>query len=281
MCWTRSLCCRCPASFPWPQSLAFGRSPRRRRPRAQLNIPCNPWPGYQPLNHVPPPHIRDPHPPPAWATPRHVHFHQSPPPVYVANPPTPVVPMVPFIPAFPSPPQQWVVPQHQCVSPDLCSPRGVFPHLDWDITRFPSSAERCTSPHSKTKATLDGAATFPPTNLITLSFADNPVLGHWERQWGPIFARGQGLHPVTVENVLDAVYQYFNQPLSPADFATTSTHAWGLISDSYRRRLPRSPNLRAVDERRGALRLDVLNGATKFSGLQCIGRDYFQLNLTT
>ncbi|KAJ6583294.1 hypothetical protein B0H10DRAFT_2097290 [Mycena sp. CBHHK59/15] len=221
MCWTRSLCCRCPASFPCHSHCIWAKS-RRRRPRAQLNIPCNPWPDtYRLIISTSPP---------AWATPRHVHFHQSPPPVYVANPPTPVVPMVPFIPGSPH------LRNNGRAATPMCQPRSMQPQ--------------------STKAALDGAATFPPTNLITLSFADNPVLGHWERQWGP-----------SSRNVLDAVYQYFNQPLSPADFATTSTHAWG--------------SSRTRTARRGALRLDVLNGATKFSGLQCIGRDYFQLNLTT
>lgn len=182
------------------------------------------------------------------------------------------------------PPPCMVTPSPQAgsqhINPDLCSPRGNFPYIDWDLTQFPSTARRCISQHSHETPAFDGPAIFPPTQLITISYADAPALMHWEKQWGPIFARGQGLHPATVENVLDAIHHYFNQPLTHADHASMTGHTWGITCDAYYRRLPRSPNLGAYDAHRGALRVDVLNGATKFSGLQCVGHNYLRLTLS-
>ncbi|KAJ7240770.1 hypothetical protein C8J57DRAFT_1193008 [Mycena rebaudengoi] len=272
MCWPRTFCCRCPTTFPWPPSLSFGRSPKRRR-----LIPPHvafPW------SPIPPP---VPFPATPWATAHQIPFDPPPPPPLFEDTPPPwaqVVPVTPTPAPPPPPPQPWNVQQSQ-LNPDLCSPRGSHPYIDWDITQFPSSAQRCISPHSKIAAPLDGSATYPPTGLITITFADNPILAHWEQQWGPIYARSQGLHSLTVENVLDAIYQYFNQPLGPNDRATVSQHSWGLISDAFRYRLPKSPNLPAYDIGRGVLRVDVLTAVTKFSGLHCIGRDHYRLTLTT
>ncbi|KAJ7183724.1 hypothetical protein C8R46DRAFT_1308669, partial [Mycena filopes] len=167
------------------------------------------------------------------------------------------------------------------LNPEFCSPRGAFPFLDWDFTRFPSTATRRTSPHSQqTPLSLDSPAVYPPARMLTISYADTPVLQHWEARWGPIFSREQGDYPVTVENVLEAIYQYFNQPLSHADRAALSGPAWRCVSDAYYQRLGCSPHLQAYDVSRGALRLDVLGGATKFSGLELVGRDYLRLMLT-
>ncbi|KAJ6522271.1 hypothetical protein B0H19DRAFT_1386703 [Mycena capillaripes] len=280
MCWPRSFCCRCPgpSPLPWPPSLTFGRSPRRPQPI----FPWGLWPWTPFINSppLPPP----PPPPPAPVIPRRrrVRFNNDGPPALVQAPPMidPHMTGPPMI----CPPPFMMTPSPQAsaqqLNPDLCSLRGTFPYLDWDVTQFPSSALRCISEHSRDVPAFDSPAIFPPTQLITLSYADTPVLLRWENQWGPIFARGQGLHPVTLENVLDAIYQYFNQPLSPADRAMISEPAWCLISDAYYRRLPRSPNLRAYDVHRGALRVDVLNGVTKFSGLQCVGRNFLRLMLS-
>ncbi|KAJ7654331.1 hypothetical protein B0H17DRAFT_386349 [Mycena rosella] len=269
MCWPRSFCCRCPgsSSFPWPASLTFGRTPRRL-PLPQPTL-LSPWP-CNPLPMTPPP--------PQFIPQTRWDSFDEPPP-FIGMTPAPCAPMTPFLPPILPSPQAWPQPQIN-LSPELCSPRGTHPYLEWDITQFPSSAQLCTTPYSRKPAPLDGGATFPPTHLLTLSFADNPVTQVWEQQWGPIFARGQGAHALTVEDVLDAVYRYFNTPLTPEDRELVSPHAWGLICDAYYARLPRSPNMRAYDARRGALRLDVLTGTRKFSGLQCVGRDHFRLTLT-
>ncbi|KAJ7452884.1 hypothetical protein FB451DRAFT_1145158 [Mycena latifolia] len=281
MCWPRSLCCRCPkrSSFPWPPCLSFGRTPRRPA-IPQLASPWNPWPSLPPvpMTFTPGPAFTPPAPPQPLDGPRspwpQVRFTEPPPPIEL--PPAPEWALAPFIPQMPPCPQPA---QPVNLSPALCSPRGAYPYLDWDLAQFPSAAQLRTTPHSQKPAPLDAPATFPSTCLLTLSFADSPVLAHWEHHWGPIFARGQGAHALTVEDVLDAVHAYFNTPLTPEDHALVTPHAWGLISDAYRARLPHSPNMRAYDAHRGALRLDVLNGATKFGGLHCAGRDHFHLML--
>jgi hypothetical protein len=172
------------------------------------------------------------------------------------------------------------------IHPELCAPRGVHPFLDWDLIQFPSTAQLRSAAHaSPAAAALDSPALHPPAALLTLSYADTPLLAAYEARWGPIVARAQGAHALTVGDVLDAIHAYFAVPLSPADRAELSAHAWGVVSDAYRRRVGggaggRSPNLRAYDERRGAVRADVLNGATKFAGVLPRGRGYVQLMLS-
>ncbi|KAJ7718647.1 hypothetical protein B0H16DRAFT_1387705 [Mycena metata] len=284
MCWPRSLCCYCPrpSSFPWPPSLTFGRFPRRPPP-APVAFPSW-WAPPQPTPPSAP--VIPPSSPPRGRRRRRVRFKdRNAPPPLVDGPPVNTTPfLTPTSIAFPPwSPALVCSPAWSHLSPELCSPRGAYPYLDWDITCFPSTAKRCTTPSAhQTLDSLDGPATFPSTRLLTISYADtdNPILMHWESHWGPIFARGQGAHAVTVENVLDAIYTYFNQPLSHADRAALSGPAWDMVSEAYYRRLPQSPNLGAYDVSRGALRLDVLNSATKFCGLQLVGRDYLRLMLS-
>ncbi|KAJ7108944.1 hypothetical protein C8R43DRAFT_1079952 [Mycena crocata] len=307
MCWPRSFCCRCPgpSSLPWPPSLAFGRIPRRlsAAPQAPQIGPTLSWPQWTPIN---PPTLSWP----PWSftaqTPTLPQMSFTPPrsprkklqqskrkPVrrkqvgFVLPPKSIQSPQPPCAPMFMQSPQAWPPPAY--LSPELCSPRGAYPYLDWDITHFPSAAKRRTSKYSHTPAVLDGSATFPPTRLLTISFgADNPILMGWQDQWGPIVARAQGAAPgVTVEDVLDAIYKYFNTPLTSADSALMTPMFWNVISDTYYARLKRSPNMKAYDMRRGPLRVDVSGGATtfsvptKFSGLQQVGRDWLQLALST
>ncbi|KAJ7894175.1 hypothetical protein B0H14DRAFT_801459 [Mycena olivaceomarginata] len=296
MCWPRAFCCRCPrpSSFPWPPSLTFGRTPRRPQlPQASFS-PWSPSPA---------------HPPPQNLVPWHPNISTGPPPrdTFPVIGPPPRQRRVQFVdddlpplaPALPLPQaQSWLaahaapilLPSPQAwptmIHPELCAPRGVHPFLDWDLIQFPSTAQLRSAAHaSPAAAALDSPALHPPAALLTLSYADTPLLAAYEARWGPIVARAQGAHALTVGDVLDAIHAYFAVPLSPADRAELSAHAWGVVSDAYRRRVGggaggRSPNLRAYDERRGAVRADVLNGATKFAGVLPRGRGYVQLMLS-
>ncbi|KAF7368560.1 hypothetical protein MVEN_00179300 [Mycena venus] len=301
MCWPRSFCCRCPApsSFAWSPSMTFGRTPRRPA-LAQTSFPWRGWLFAAQNYSTPPPPVNNTPPPnPVIPRRRRVQFGRDNPPPFIPPslpvipplgpwPPPPIaahpLPLI-FAPSPPPPTPFWPQ-QQQMINPELRSPRGTFPYLDWDLTQFASSARLRTSgsprSHPHDPPAFDSPAIFPHTQLIAISYADTPVLLQWETRWGPIFARGQGTHPVTIENVLDAIYQYFSTPLGPADRAAMSAHAWGLVSDAYYRRLDagRSPNLRAYDVARGACRVDILGGATKFGGLQCVGQNYLRLVLS-
>ncbi|KAF8188906.1 hypothetical protein K438DRAFT_1833495 [Mycena galopus ATCC 62051] len=286
MCWPRNFCCRCSRSSSWvvrPPYLTFGRTPRRPEVPQALFPAFPSW--TPPTNFLPP----LPAPPPFIPTRRpgrRVRFVDDDPPPLV---PAPCVP-APFMLPSPAPcmstpcmmmaqsPPCW----HQQLHPELCSPRGCPPFLTWDITQFASSArlqESAFSPAVNLPA-FTSPAIHPSAQLLTISYADTPVLLQWERLWGPIFARAQGMaRCVTLEDVLDAIHAYFAQPLTPADRACMGAHTWGVVSDAYYRRLPKSPNLRAYDVSRGPLRVDVLNGATKFGGMVGAGHAHLRLML--
>ncbi|KAJ6450429.1 hypothetical protein C8R47DRAFT_1171059 [Mycena vitilis] len=273
MCWPRSFCCRCPgpSSFAWPPSLTFGRSPRRPDP-PQPAFRWGPWP-WAPVNS--PPSVAPPQPPviPPRRKKRPLLFRSSPPPPLVQCPPPLLALPAPYpIPFGPQsgPPQ---------LNPDLCSAYGPVPVLQWDLTRFPSTARRRVSPHSPD---LTALALFPPAPIITISYASTPILQHWENRWGPIFARAQGASPgVTVGDVFDAIFVYFNTPLTNTDRTAMSLAAWGVVCDAFRRRVDArdGPHTRAYNEQRGPLRVDVLDRATGFAGLECVGHGYLRMTL--
>ncbi|KAK7042051.1 hypothetical protein R3P38DRAFT_2888274 [Favolaschia claudopus] len=169
-----------------------------------------------------------------------------------------------------------------CLNPELFHARP--PPLCWDISQFPSTARHLTfTGHpkpAKVEPRFEEPATYPPTHLLIISFPPTSPLLPWASLWGPIVARGLGNTPVTVDLALTAIYTYFNTPLTRVDRGVVSDHTWGVISATFRRRLGHSPNLRAVDERRGALRVDVLDRYTKFCGLQPLGQHFYQLMLS-
>ncbi|KAJ6492214.1 hypothetical protein C8R45DRAFT_867654 [Mycena sanguinolenta] len=293
MCWPRNFCCRCPKQWPLRSPfLTFGRTPRRS-PFPQPS-PASWWtpPAHniQPFPVIPPPDTRPVIPPldprPVIPRRRRVQFigHDDDdwPPVITAAPfiPPPFIPPPVAVPQFPMVLQQ-------SLNPQLVNPRGCYPFLDWDLTHFSSTARVRQVPTISTPGGQEPAfaepATWPHTNLVTITFADEPMLQTCESRWGPIVARGQGVHPVRLEDVLDAIYRYFAQPLTPPERASMTWHTWTAVSDAYRRRLalPGSPNLRAYDMEHGLLRSDVLQGVTKFCGLVPIAHGYFRLMLSS
>ncbi|KAJ7177287.1 hypothetical protein C8R43DRAFT_1118288 [Mycena crocata] len=271
--------------------MSFGRIPRRTpAPQASQGAPTLSWPQWAVMNGpfsaaiiFTTTVLDDPN----SSTTPDVIYATTPKQVRFVPPPTSIqTPRPPYAPMFMQSPQAW--PPPTCLSPELCSPRGAYPYIDWDIIYFPSTAKCRTSTYSDTAAVLDGSATFPPTRLLAISFGSgNPILMRWQERWGPIVACAQGAAPgVTVEDVLDAIYKYFNTRLTPVDAALMTPPFWNMISDTYYARLKRSPNMKAYDVRRGLLRVDVLGGTTdfsrptKFSGLQQVGRDWLQLELS-
>ncbi|KAJ7264498.1 hypothetical protein B0H12DRAFT_229374 [Mycena haematopus] len=199
MCWPRNFCCRCPRPSSWvlrPPSLMFWKTPRRPAV-PQPMFPMSFSPGYHiPLHDSPPNARRGPVIPSNVPSPRQgpviprrlrrrVQFADDggpPPLVHAPNPP--------FIPPVVMSPMPWA--HHQHVNPELCTPRGGYPFLDWDLRHFPSSARLRSSPTTSTDPAFTSPATYPHTQLLTISYAETPVLHHWEHHWGPIFARGQG-----------------------------------------------------------------------------------------
>ncbi|KAJ7642600.1 hypothetical protein DFH06DRAFT_1427208 [Mycena polygramma] len=242
-----------------PPPLVEGTSPRKHRLRSHS-------PSLPPLVDAPSPQKRK---------------HRSrtpPPPMLVEIPPPPPAPQL-FAPPAVWPPPYTLSPftGYPHIHPDLCTAR-----LAWDLTRFPSTSHRPT-PYTRARTAPDLAAPalFPPTSLLTISYTATPILAHWEHTWGPVFARAQGhpAAPLTVGDVLDAVFRYFNQPMTDADRALLTDGAWGAVSEACRRRISAhgSPHTPAYNARRGVLRVDVLERMTGFAGVECVGRDWVRM----
>ncbi|KAF7327175.1 hypothetical protein MKEN_00294600 [Mycena kentingensis (nom. inval.)] len=162
---------------------------------------------------------------------------------------------------------------HAALHPYLSNQPGTSPYIDWDISTFPTSARLSTrtpvlayqnvplDPYTHAPAVL-GAN--PPH--IDVYFGDTPELGECEAVWGPIRARSLDSvrpgEPITIADVLDAVYEYFHEPLRGGD----------MIMAMKRPRVMRvaQPRLGRRPQEDDILRCDVLKelGMTRFGGLQ-------------
>ncbi|KAF7358729.1 hypothetical protein MSAN_01211900 [Mycena sanguinolenta] len=194
MCRPRNFYCRCPKSWPLrPPFLTFGRTPRR----SSLTQLTPSWwtPPSSDISFVPRP---NPVIPPLDTRPviprrRRVQFidHDEdddddwrwPP---VMQTPPPFIPPPVVMPQFPM----------ESLNLQLSNPRGSYPFLDWDLTHFSSTARirhvpTISTPGGEAPAFAE-PATWPHADLITISFADTPMLMDCESRWGPIVVRGQG-----------------------------------------------------------------------------------------
>ena len=88
--------------------------------------------------------------------------------------------------------------------------------------------------------------------------------------WGPVRVLRHDLHPITVEDVMNAVFEYFQMPLAMAQVATQME--WELVVEAWRGRIRASPNsyTREYEKQRGVLRIDLLTAhcGTRFAGLR-------------
>lgn len=96
---------------------------------------------------------------------------------------------------------------------------------------------------------------------------DHPTFSHVLTKLGPITVYPIGnANDIKVEDIMDAVYLHFRQPISMYEWRDFTPQEQEYILAAYRSRIRRSGSL--PDERRGVLRVDVLRGCTRFAGLE-------------
>ncbi|KAF9464781.1 hypothetical protein BDZ94DRAFT_1255874 [Collybia nuda] len=152
---------------------------------------------------------------------------------------------------------------------DLANPQGTYPCLNWDISQLPSSSKQKEDAWTSRRApSFNDGALSPGCNNIQINFNHptfNPLLGGF----GPIMVYPTGnSSEITVENVMDAIYVFFQQPLTCFDWKRISVLEQKQVSESYRKRISRTHHLSGYEQARGLLRIDTLKGCTCFAGLQ-------------
>ena len=132
-----------------------------------------------------------------------------------------------------------------------------MPHLVWDISQSPSATRRITGAHTIISAQprLKEQATVPGTLEVYIALQASII----QELWGPIKISKQTM--VTAWDILYAIYDYFQTPLTHAEVDFLS----GLHPDNYPRlvdawiaRCNVTPALPGFEARQGLKRVDLL-----------------------
>jgi len=147
----------------------------------------------------------------------------------------------------------------------------LAPVLQWDIIHRPKQARALTGPQLYVPAKLSDQATSPASPKIWIS-SDHPHLGWWMKEWGPIVVEKE---KITVGDVLDAIWEYLQQPLTEDEYGRILAAPDGLRNLAYtaHQRAKDSFGLRLVTQRNEFKRVDVLGGHRKFQGLRPVAEN--------
>lgn len=110
------------------------------------------------------------------------------------------------------PHDNWDIPI-QIAPPLVPNPSDVnVPQIDWDFSKLPTTAQKPSGRDGRTMTPLGNAfdlsATYPPCNHLVVAVTFG-ILGS---RWGPVTIQR---NVVRVWDVLEALYEYLNTPLSP------------------------------------------------------------------
>ena len=166
------------------------------------------------------------------------------------------------------PAEPWGTPVPMRIHPHLLyNPYNpLAPILQWDIIHRAEQARALTGRELFVPVKLSDQATSPASPKIWI-FSDHPYLAIWMEEWGPIvIEKGK----ITVRDVLDAIWEYFQQPLTEDEYHRISATPDGLRNLMYtaRQRARDSFELCLVTRKNGFKRVDVLGGHRKFQGLR-------------
>ncbi|KAJ7125381.1 hypothetical protein C8R44DRAFT_875188 [Mycena epipterygia] len=264
-------------------------SPRRKR-STRSESSCIP---FNLLNFNPsPPHAwpLSPHSSPAtlpWTFP-HSPLLTTPPfssPSWGASSPLPCnewgnsgYPPSPFSPATPQVPWVTVLPAQPWYSPTpVCPGYSQYQTLPtWDISTPPHSAFPPHDSH-ETSAFMDLKSAGPEHIEKIRIYVESPALSHWTKQWGYATAYKRGGKTITLLDVLEAIYNYFQEPLS---VDVLPPQYQGMLTAAYTERVSMTGEAYS-----GLCRVDMLNGYRVLSSMRPLsygdaaGTMYIALNL--
>ncbi|KAJ7286930.1 hypothetical protein C8J57DRAFT_1460405 [Mycena rebaudengoi] len=246
-----------PASSPPPN---WFNSPFSSPPPSPWNSPS--LLGFSPLPFSPSP-FRTPSPLHSqnWGTPWYSHSPQT------AAWYTPLPPVQPWFSPMASYPGY---PPYQPTSPYQKIPK-------WDLATPPSLA---LQPYgSDVQGELK--STIPKHVHKVRIYVETPDLAYWTKQWGYITAYKRNGKDITLLDVLEAIYNYFQEPLASDAVPLQYLH---MLTAAYTTRLSTTGTL-ANAGYGGLARMDVLNGYRVVAGMRLLshgdagGTMYVALNL--
>ena len=144
------------------------------------------------------------------------------------------------------------------------------PWLLWDVRHAPSTAKRVAA-RAVVLSALDQfkeAATYPPVSRLHIAYNTNTI--GMINYWGPIVVdKGDG-GTVNVEDVLDAIFDFFQQQLLPHEAAVIERDfpdAWRQMQDAFRKRCRDAHAISEVEWLQGMRRVDCFGERHKWWGM--------------
>lgn len=145
------------------------------------------------------------------------------------------------------------------------------PVLQWDVIHAPELARVVGGRGLLVALDLKASATTPKAKKMFIT-SDTPYLEYWMNRWEPIVIEKND--DIKVRDVLDAIHEYFQKPLtdedidaleasSPGNMRAVRVAAGFRIRQSY-------DYLPAVSANRGYRRSDALGGLRRFQGLRVV-----------
>jgi hypothetical protein len=232
--------------------------------------------GYQPYTHV----YHSPQGVYTWTPNPQQSYLLSPPhpqyspyhsPSSPASPPSlfsPAWTPAPFLPQLPAHTSAiqiapWLIPNP--LNPNL-------PHTLWDLTQPPVLVKRLTGKHVVVdmKSEFNEDATYPavPKAHIRLAGVD---LVH--QIWGPIVIRSEGNKPLSVGDVINGVYAFFQKPVLQRDMDKIKEHDeknYDTMLEAMEKRCYSEPGLPGRAWKEGMKRVDALGAYISFGGLTVV-----------
>ncbi|KAJ7099355.1 hypothetical protein B0H15DRAFT_819959 [Mycena belliarum] len=136
---------------------------------------------------------------------------------------------------------------------------------DWDISTPPATAPAFSSQprvHWTPTAAFPDLAAEVPEHVETIRiYVEKPAITYWTKQWGYATAHKRSGRALTLRDVLEAVYHYFQEPLAADALPPQYQSALAAV---YSERIA----LNGPPEYAGLARVDVLNGLRVLAGMR-------------
>lgn len=166
--------------------------------------------------------------------------------------------------------------------PNPCN--AALPHLMWDISQSPTTAKRITGNHVIVSVgdRLDDIATHPAADRLVVACQ----VGVAQSLWGHIDVRASGPKGVTVWDVLNGIYEYFQKRVGRRELNRMKEMVGDeqleeKMASAFYQRVLITPALPGYELKEGLKRVDCLGDACIFWGLYVSYNDdgTWQLNL--
>lgn len=140
------------------------------------------------------------------------------------------------------------------------------PTLQWDILHRAEQARVLTGRQVLIPAKLNIQAVLPNVSKIYIA-SDHSALSAWMEDWGPIMVEKA---TITIRDILDAIYEYFQKPLTEREFQRITSVPNNLtkLTISAHKRVKDAYDLNVFTMASGFKRVDAMGGHRRFQGVR-------------